>query len=75
MKLRRDKLAWLQHECSLITEPNAERKSKKLFNQIKKLKPSSTHIKNQILNDKKGKTLTETADVLKRWTEYGSELF
>ena len=39
-KLRRDKAAWLERECSLITEANAERQSKKLFQQIKKLKPS-----------------------------------
>ena len=74
-KLRRDKRDWLAHECSLVTEANAERKSKKLFDQIRKLKPTSTYIKNQSLNDKNGTTLTETADVLKRWTEYGSALF
>ena len=54
-----------------------ERKSKKLFDQIKKVKKSSSKsISSQCsINDKNGKTLVEEEDVLGRWHEYGSGLF
>ena len=74
-KIRRDKVDWLKHECSLITEANSERQSKKLFQQIRKLKPTVTQVRNQSINNKDGETLTETEDVLDRWTQYGRELF
>ena len=74
-KVRRDKLNWLKQECSQITEANIARNSKKLFDQIKKLKPSGGNIKSQSLNDKSGNLLNETKEVLNRWNEYGTGLF
>ena len=54
-----------------------ERKSKKLFDQIKKVKKSSSmnNSRKCSINDKNGKTLIEEVDVLGRWHEYGSGLF
>ena len=71
MKLRRDKRDWLEHECSLITEANVERKSNKLLANLKKkkLKPISIYIKKLSLNDINSTTLTGKRDMLKRWTE------
>ena len=76
-KVRRDRAEWLENECAKITEANMERKSKKLFDQIKKVKKTSSKSNNSqsSINDKNGKTLTEEEDVLKRWHEYGSGLF
>ena len=74
--LSKDKAEWLENECAKITEANMERKSKKLFDQIKKVKKSSSKsISSQCsINDKNGKTLVEE-DVLGRRHEYGSGLF
>lgn len=74
-KIRRDKVEWLQQECSQITDANVERNSRKLFSQIKKLKPSGGNIQSQSLNDKNGIVLSDTKKVLMRWKEYGTELF
>ena len=75
-KIRRDKVDWLARECSQITEANMERKSKKPFQQIKKVKNvSHVHVKTQSINAKDGTTLTEIEDILNRWHEYGQQLF
>ena len=74
-KIRRDKVAWLEKECSEITAANIERKSKKLFQQIKKIKTKPFQARNQSINTKDGMTLTEMGDVLNRWCQYGTELF
>ena len=73
-KVRRDKLNWLKQECSQITEANIARNSKKLFDQIKKLKPSCGNIKSQSLNDKSGNLLNETKEVLKRSSRGGTNM-
>ena len=75
--MRRDKAQWLENECAQITEANMERKSKKLFDQIKKIKTNGKRSNSSqcSINDKNGKTLTEKDDVLERWHEYGSSLF
>ena len=76
-KIRRDKIKWLEEECAKITEANAERKSKKFFQQIKKVKGAFPQVQgiSQSLNNKDGNTLTEMKDILKRWYEYGQQLF
>ena len=71
-KIRRDKVAWLEQECSQITQANIERKSKLLFEQIKKVKSKASQVRNQCINKKDGTTLTEMKDVLHRWHEYGT---
>ena len=74
--IRRDKVDWLERECSQITEANLERKSKKLFQQIRKVKNvSHVQVTTQTINDKDGTTLTEIEDILNRWHEYGQQLF
>ena len=65
-KIRRDKIAWLENECSQITTANLERKSKKLFQQIKKVTTNSTYVRNQCINSTDGVTLTEMEDILNR---------
>ena len=74
-KVRRDKNRWLEQECAKINEHNENRKSKELFEQIKKVQTKKFTARNHCINDKDGNTLTEPEEVLKRWHEYGSELF
>ena len=74
-KIRRDKNNWLQQECSKITTANAERKSKEVYNQIRKVTSSSFKPQNAAINNEMGETLTETEEILNRWHEYGQELF
>ena len=76
-KIRSDKAKWLEEECAKITEANAERKSKQFFQQIKKVKGAFPQVqgRSQSLNNKEGNTLTEMNDILKRWHEYGQQLF
>ena len=76
-KIRRDKTKWLEKECARITEANAERKSKQFFQQIKKVNGAFPHVqgRSQSLNEKEGNRLTEMNDVLKKWQEYGQQLF
>ena len=62
--IRRDKVDWLERECSQITEANLERKSKKLFQQIRKVKNvSHVQVTTQTINDKDGTTLTKIEDI------------
>ena len=74
-KLRRDKNNWLEQECNKITTANIERKSKEVYNQIKKVTSSSFRPQNATINNENGETLTETEEILKRWHEYGQNLF
>ena len=74
-KIRRDKRTWLEKECSKITESNEKRRSKTLFDQIKKVQTKAFSPRNHCINDKSGLTLSEPEEALKRWHEYGSNLF
>ena len=76
-KIRKDKEECLENVCAKITDANMERKPKKLFDQIKKVKKSSSKNNSSqcSINDKNGKTLIEKVDVLGRWHEFGSGLF
>ena len=75
-KLRRDEKDYLEKECAKVTECNQERKSREMFEQITKIKTTSTiKAQNQCISNKKGETLTETKDILTRWHEYGTDLF
>lgn len=74
-KIRRDKETWLEQECSKITEANAHRKSKDLFQQISKVKTKVFQPRTQSIHSKNNEVLTDTEDILNRWHEYGKELF
>ena len=74
-QIREDKRLWLAEECAKITEANSHRNSKKLFNQIKKVKSQNVSIRNFSIKSKEDKTLIENEDILNRWQEYGKGLF
>ena len=52
----------------------AENRSKKAHQLVKEL-TSSKQGRTTTIQDKEGKCLTEEQDILKRWTEYCSELY
>ena len=74
-KIRKEKKEWLINECSKITAANEHRKSKELYQQIKKVKGTKIFVKNQCVKDKDGNTLTDSKEVLGRWQDYGKSLF
>ena len=74
-KIRKEKREWLEQECAKITTANEQRKSKELFQQIKKVKGDKLYSRNQCIKDKDGNTLTDAKDVLNRWHDYGKGLF
>ena len=69
-KIRRDKKAWLERECKKINQCNESRKSKELFEQIKKVQTRKFTPTIHCINEKNGQTITEPENALKRWHEY-----
>ena len=74
-KIRRDKREWLAAECEKINDFNMQKKSREMYQQIRKMKSAPSKPNQLCINDKYGKTLSEPEDILKRWNEYGSNLF
>ena len=74
-KVRRDKKQWIREACAKIKESDENRKSKELFDQIKKVQKTSFQLKNGCIKSKEGVTLTEKEEVMDRWKEYGASLF
>ena len=73
-KMRRDKCIWLEEECAIVEKAHNLRKSKEMFQQIRKIKLK--HTANQIsVNDKDGNAINEPRKGMERWCEYGEELF
>ena len=74
-KIRRDKKNWLEEECAKINEHNEYRRSRELFQQIKKIQSTKFQSRNECINSKDGITLTEPEHIMNRWNEYGASLF
>ena len=65
---------WIQDKCADIETNLAKNNSKKAYQLVKDLTSSKQRGSN-VIQDKRGECLTEEKDVLKRWTEYCSELY
>ena len=74
-QIRADKKTWLETECSKIDEFDKLHKSKAMFNKIKDLKRKTFDPKQNAIKTKDGTVLFNKEDILKRWQEYGEELF
>ena len=74
-QIREDREAWLDRECNQIQEFDSQNKGKELFNKIKVTKRKEFQPKQLTINNTSGKTLTEPDDIMKRWKEYGEQLF
>ena len=71
---RRDKKAFLSHQCKEIEESNRMGKTRDLFKKIRDTK-GIFHAKMGSIKDRNGMDLTETDDIKKRWQEYTEELY
>ena len=71
---RRDKKAFLSHQCKEIEENNRTRKSRDLFKKIRDTK-GTFHAKMGTIKDRNGMDLTEAEDIKKKWQEYTEELY
>ena len=70
---RRDKKAFLSHQCKEIEENNRIRKTRDLFKKIRDTK-GTFHTKMGSIKDRNCMNLTEAEDIKKRWQEYTEEL-
>ena len=70
---RRDKKAFLSHQCKEIEEINRMGKTRDLVKKIRDTK-GTFHAKMGTIKDRNGRNLTEAEDIKKRWQEYTKEL-
>ena len=70
---RRDKKAFLSHQCKEIEENNRMGKTRDLSKNIRDTK-GTFHAKMGLIKDRNGMDLTEAEDI-KRWQEYTEELY
>ena len=70
---RRDKKAFLNHQCKEIEEKNRMGKTRDLFKKIRDTK-GTFHAKMGLIKDRNGMDLTEAEAIKKRWQEYTEEL-
>ena len=66
---RRDKKAFLSHQCKKIEEIHKMGKTKDLFKKIRDNK-GTFHVKMGSIKDRNGMDLKEAEDIKKRWQEY-----
>ena len=71
---RRDKKAFLSHQCKEIEENNGMGETRDLFKKIRDTK-GTFHAKMSTIKDRNGMDLTEAEDIKKRWQEYTEELY
>ena len=71
---RRDKKAFLSHQCKEIEENNRMGKTRDLFKKTRDTK-RAFQAKMGLIKDRNGMDLTEAEDIKKRWQEYTEELY
>ena len=71
---RRDKIAFLSHQCKEIQGNNRMGKTRDLFRKIRDT-TGTFHAKMGSIKDRNGMDLTEAEDIKKRWQEYTEELY
>ena len=65
---RRDKKAFLSHQCKEIEENNRKGKTRDLFKKIRDTK-GTFHAKMGSIKDRNGRDLTKAGDIKKKWQE------
>ena len=73
-RARREKKAFLSHQCKEIEKQNRMGKTRDLFKKIRATK-GTFHTKMGTIKDRNGMDLTEAEDIKKRWQEYTEELY
>ena len=72
--MKKAKMNWIEEQCQDIEDSMKKNNSKKAYQLVKDL-TSTKQGRNTTIQDKDGKCLTEEQDILKRWSEYCSELY
>ena len=73
-KMKQAKEDWIGKQCKEIEENLGKNNSRRAFQIVKDLtKPKQARV--STIQDKSGNCLTEEEDILKRWTEYCSDLY
>ena len=67
---RRNKKAFLNEQCREIKENNRMGKTRDIFKKL-----GTFHTRMGMVKERKGKDLTETEEMKKRWQEYTEELY
>ena len=70
---RRDKKAFLSHQCKEIQENNRMEKTRVLFKKIRDTK-GTFHAKICTIKVRNSKDLIESEEIKRRWQEYPEEL-
>ena len=71
---RRDKKAFLSHQCKEREENNRMGKTRDLFKKLRDTK-GTFHATMDTIKDTNGMDLTEVEDIKKRWQEYSEERY
>ena len=71
---RKDKKAFLSHQCKEIEEDNRMGKTRDLFKKIRDTK-GTFHARMGSIKDRNGMDLTEAEDIKKKGQEYTEELY
>ena len=74
MRMLKAKEDWMSDQCNDIEQNLEANNVKKAYQVVKELTSSKQGGLNTIL-DKNGKCLTESKDILNRWTEYTADLY
>ena len=72
--MKKAKENWIEEQCQMIEENLKNNNSKKAYQMVKDL-TSTKQGRTTTIEDKDKKCLTEEQEILKRWTEYCSELY
>ena len=72
--MKKAKMNWIEEQCQEIEDSLKKNTSKKTYQLVKDL-TSTKQGRTTTIQDKDGKCLTEEQDILKRWSEYCSELY
>ena len=73
-EIRIAKQNWIDEQCNKIEKDMARGNSKHAYATLKKLTKNCT-AKTSVIEDKNGVLLTESNDIMYRWTEYCKELY
>ena len=74
MIARRDKKAFLSHQCKEIEENNRMGNTRDLFKKIRDTK-GTFYAKMSSIKDRNGRDLREAEDIKKRWQEHTEEVY
>ena len=73
-RARREKKAFLSHQCKEIEKQNRMGKTRDLFKKIRATK-GQLHAKMGTIKDRNGVDLKEAEDIKNRWQEYTEEIY